>query len=415
MSNITLHSGQIAALEQLTKILSEPQPIDKARILALTGISGVGKDTAWKTIAADYPDKIFTPHYMLRSPIIGKGYTRVTTTTQSEFSKYSRDPVTAIIVKGMNEEETVRYLDSSGKDFGKISMDQLIEHSLGIPLLADRLLQNPDLDESQLAMIAGSYLRVNFSYQQAEEIRLDKTQLEKYFNLPVSESIKTTFENLSYRQGKIDFSWDLSRILKKQALVKKRYGYKLLNPFLKCPASSDLYKSVGRDYGNDPRLNLFAANLSEEQCKLIEHELFPRVYLNSHTGTRFDMFSADFRKVTMQMQDHQKEHVICEEGIAEHFRSYQDYSIQGNLPITSLQGKKGTFKFHAHEHDGMVTNQLHGAMAVESLLQHMGVPYIIDFGMLKKGFKYHPKTNQLEEIDQFDQRLSRVRNERSNW
>ena len=408
MSNLILHSGQKEALEQIVQIVEQPAEGDFPRIVALTGISGVGKDLLWDAAKDKFGDDNFVPDYSLqfepRRYRSRKGNI-FTTVIPLELGmiRWPGD-IVSVIIKGMNPDEMSGYLTQFTSKFGEFTEEQLVEYSLGIPLLAQRLLQNQCIREEELAMVAGSHVRSSVSRKLSKAMLEDPKVLDDYLSIRMNDKVMEAFKNpQSSGICSISPHAELPRVLERQGEINRRYRKNLEKPFFVCPESAELYTDMFASDGKDPDFNLFAPNLSPVQCKKIEEELFLPFaeYHLQVEGTRFEMFGGDFRKVTMVLDNGRRTLIASTEGEPGDIRLFQQAYSDGQLSINPIEGNPRSLYFHAHEHSGLQSNQLIVGMATETLLQHMGVEYVVDYGMSEKAFKYNPENNSLPEIGRF--------------
>ncbi|HIJ11684.1 TPA: hypothetical protein HA278_06510, partial [Candidatus Woesearchaeota archaeon] len=381
------------------------QPVEgRLCVIALTGISGVGKDSLWDSIKDNFGEKRFVPHYSLEfSPEEyrhRKGHI-FTTTTPIELARLNwRGEVVPIIVKGMNADEMSTYVTQFSERFGKLSQEQVVEYSLGIPLLAQRFFQNDGMTEKELALIAGSHLRYCVGGHVAKRIRENPDALDRYLSLPLNDDVRDVFETTEPNPYTYSFEEVYARVLERQAEIRQRYENNLTSPFFVSQESADLYADMITNGGDNPCFDLFAPHVSREQFQRIERELFSR---QRHTlnGTRSDMFGAQFRKVGLWLEYDSHVKMAFTEAHPEDIQKYQHALREGELPLESSSENPGAFYLHSHDHRGFTINQLLIGMATETLLQHMAVEYIVDYGMAQKACLYDPKTNTLTEIPRF--------------
>ena len=103
------------------------------------------------------------------------------------------------------------------------------------------------------------------------------------------------------------------------------------------------------------------------------------------------MFGGNFRKLTMVLDNCGQGKTVSSEGNPDNIQHYQQAFVKEELPFEVIPGNKGSFYFHVHEHKGVAFNPILVTMATETLLQHMGVAYIVDYDLLDRAFHYDPK------------------------
>lgn len=414
MSDSALHSGQQQALEQLVQIVDQPVEGDFATVVALTGISGVGKDSLWDAVKDRFGEKKFVPDYSLEfSPeeYQSRRGNIFTTTTPLELERLRwKGRVVPVVVKGMTADEMSTYLTQFRDKFGNFTEEQLVTYSLGIPLVAQRFFQNQDIGEEELAMIAGSHVRNCVSGKYAGKVIENPEDLDDYLSIRMNDMLVKAFRE-SERAGMFtpSFQSQLPQVLEKQAEINRRYRKNLASPFFVCQDSAELYAHMLARGGSNPEFDLFVPNLSRDQCERITKELFEphaEYHLQEH-GTRYEMFGGNFRKVTMVLNDGWRSREASSEGQPEDIKKFQRALNDGKLPLEVAPDNSGSLYLHAHEHSGLTLNQLMVGMAAETLLQHMGVAYIVDYGIAEKAFKYNPASNSLNEIGRFSREVLR--------
>ena len=408
MSDLILHSGQQQALEQILEITKSPGEV--ATLIPLTGLSGVGKDTLWRSVRTKVKKKRFIDiDHLLDSPQHhnSKPGFVFTTSTLEEVGRLNWDrDIFPVIVKGMNVVEIADYLAKFEDQFGSYTQNQLIEHSLGIPLLAQIIMQNQNLSSRELALVTGSHLRHCLDHRSINLLLEKPENWVDYLSVPVSSSIREAFENA----GRDEYSnkygqTDLPDLLEKRAELQKTWRITLEKPFFICPASSIVYATMWKTSSFYSDLDLFAPNLSPAEIQKIQAELFASP--GQDKGFRYQMMGSPTRKIALALADEKDllQWYFGERVSPEDIKSYQQAHQEGGFPLSVDSQNKGSFYFHAHEHAKLKYLQLALGMATENLLQNLGISYVVDYRIIEKAFCYDSTTNTLNEIDQFSKKL----------
>jgi hypothetical protein len=124
--------------------------------------------------------------------------------------------------------------------------------------------------------------------------------------------------------------------------------------------------------------------------------------------TRFEMFNGNFRKVDLFLDDGFHITAIRSGGRPNYMEIYKKALKAGSLPVEVTSDKIGDNRslfLNTDDHKNLRHNQTNVGMAVETLLQHLRVEYIVDNQIAGKAYRYDPASNSLIDIDPFNVRV----------
>ncbi len=392
---------QKVVTNQIIEIFEGSQ--DQKVIVALNGLSGIGKST----IEEQMQDKLSylgirrltsEDRYNLRRINSNKCFI---TTAGHEFNSFKEQvsenlkgyQLIEVVLPPMTKEETNNYIEKQNvNNNSSLNQDQLIELSLGVPVLVNYFLGS-DINEETAKWISAGYLKENaislgYRYDQAKDF------LKKFFQQTPSKRVLETFDK-TYSIA-TDFEGQMYWIYKKMADHVKR-GILEESPKFKCDTSTDIYNKMSKNKGA-PWINIFIPNLKTQDLQRINQAIgciYPGRYERTNTS-RFDMFSADFRKVVIWQRDINGEEILD--------TSDQFWNTQVAEYAKEFESRLGVSKneasvlVHSHEHEGMSCNPVRVGWLVESMLQQKGISYYVDNRTLGMNYCYNPEKNEIVEV-----------------
>lgn len=394
---VNLSQSQEQAAGDIRALLRRPTTGGVEPLVAIHGLSGVGKDTLWSVIQDEFSDTTFVDYHsmwQLKEPEVQRRYVTTVIPAETTRLKWPKD-IHLVTVRGMTEEEIRDYISERAEEGRDI--EKIVQQSLGIPLLASNLLSRQFTDE-EADLLVGTHLASGWDYRES------RSDIMKYLQMRPSANVARIFRNSdSYRY----FFHDLPKILRNYEALRRK-GVELNSPFFQAKNSYAIFEAqeLG-DYGTITRI--LAPNISQADYETIRYELLPEgetteIYGGSDRSekSRFQVFRTSWRKVEIYLVPEDKTSEIVDirymdntsasDGL-DNWRRFELNELQ--LPESFTQDQSGSFFIFAHEHAGQPN--LNVAWLAESLLQNLGVPYIVSHGG-RDTYLYNPGKKLMEPV-----------------
>ncbi|MBW2967356.1 hypothetical protein KY362_02615 [Candidatus Woesearchaeota archaeon] len=436
MSPVKLTKAQLEAKEEIQAIIETPVESRCAPLIILEGLSGVGKDTLYETIREEFDRLRYKKVESFGNKKIcipAKTGHFLTTATPDELEhrlkhvdiRWEGD-VHKVRLNGMSPEEILEYLTGQGVEDPR----QIAHNSMGIPLLADRMLKEGYSSESDQLSCLLEYLTPQFSSDTIGKILRDpKSVLEGYVRIFPDARLALQFDKeqgeararakrqmVEYKERRRQR--DIEGILRRREELKiggycpgaTREGRENQpsHEFI-APESEELYDRL--ETRGDPYIQILAAVDTDEQFRHLEHMLFsePLIYrIPGAESPRFYMFGAMLRKVAIILAHpagHETHTVNCEwhqdDNAEEYARFVIDLESKG-VPEDLIPKQGGRLFVEAHDHEHQYINPRKVGWLTETLLQHAGMPYVVDYFVLQETYRYDPEDRRMHRTGQLD-------------
>ena len=375
------------------------------RFIILTGLSGVGKSTLLEGMEPTLKEnKVLATSYGL----LGWDDSTIRKTKRHQGlviidcdlnearmikndKNFSGIDLDTIIVKGMNEAETkTLFINLLGTQKTKVPVDILTNLSLGVPLLVEEFVAEPNLTREIAVRMAASYLTKAWGIESERLLKIKPSQEV----LELSQKIDPMETSSIYDC--------LSEILKRKS---EREDFKaLLSPLFVASESERIYSEMASTRDNNrSRIIIFAPNIPAESMTIIEQELKDFSYEKIAWCPRFHMFAAGARKTTLWMKDLSGREQVYEGEFAEvNLRILNDLNVlygKGDFPIQKTKGQIGQLFLSAHEHTELTLGPAIRGWVIESLLQQLGVSYYANNATIGKKYLFNPETKDIEYLE----------------
>jgi hypothetical protein len=394
---------QLAANDLLTSLNT-----DKPTVSVLSGLSGVGKSAILKAIAPEirndavvvedflnfeyHAGELRQKGHILVSAALPKELEEFEPSIRKQFSEFS---LNIIPVKAMTEDEIGSFLSvHPEKDRATVPLNLVAKYSLGIPLLAERMLF-PGLDEDLISRMTASYLRGSSG---AVFYRGEPQELEKYLRDRIPQKVtEKLFEMAtSFNQTNIYDSLDVA-LAERQKLVLK--GIFEESPLLVAPESEEIYQYMLQK-GDDAWIDIIVPELNGNDLLRLQQAFGDKWgNYNESESTRRRMFPFSYRKVSFWHKDSLGKEYVGDEYLDQFVEKAQEIQrkfFNGNYAMKPKRLDNSGFIIHAHDHRDLTYNPTVIGWATESLLQQRGIRYIVNNRIYGKIYGYNPESKHIE-------------------
>lgn len=385
-------------------------------VFILSGLSGVGKTEVLKhlhgLVDGDYGKVLLDDDVSMQiEDWYKQGYNGsifashtpnaiFDTNSVSEAAKKSGVPSLQFELPGMSKSETTAYLATFPKSADqRLSKDQIVEYSIGIPLLVQQLMI-PGINEYVAARIAAKYLQSNVARAYDKGVR-DALHGRLLQLRPNSNIAKALHELATFDYHLYD---DIHIVLELMRKANERTGYVEESPLFVAIESEQAYEQIlsTRTDHTHAMLEIFIPTMSYKDMERAKHAFgIEQGYV--YEKPRLELFLANKRKLGIWYREDR-----FGDGITyfdeENYRQYigkvakWDENIQlGKLPFISPKFGSAMF-IHVHDHHGGIINPVNVGWCTETMLQHRDIPYFVDNFMLGKRYWYNPLTKHIEII-----------------
>ncbi|MFA6446574.1 MAG: hypothetical protein WCW14_05000 [Candidatus Paceibacterota bacterium] len=413
-NQIELTSTQRAAAD----LVFEAFEADKKQniIVALNGFDGIGKSTVEEQIK----DKLsftkvacipFNETWKIRDNHLHKCFVTTAGNEMASLKDIAKEnlqkhQIIEVTLPAMNREEITKYIkDMKSPNNGNLTSDQLIEFSMGIPILVQQLL-SPGMDEETASLISAGYLREKAVVYGTGINSLDDV-CSKYLQIRPSNKILESFGKLVGSHNL--FQQKLFYIYQKM-LEHTSGGIMEESPKFVCPESNDIYQKIFSSRKDvDAWIDIFVPNLNDQDLQRLNQAVgmdYPGsygTYTSSEQTSRMSIFGAGYRKVNIWQKLGTGE-VISDESdpywsgsVAMYAKNYIE-RFQKETDILKLDNNLSSFLIHSHEHSGMIGNPMLVGWLMESMLQQKGIPYFVNNRTYGAEYVYLPQEQKIRII-----------------
>lgn len=399
ISDIVLTETQAGIAQNILDDLAKPD----ISIVVLDGVSSVGKSTLLEHIrpsieAAGYtiPDD----EYFDIRKADGKVVVPLTLSKRGYMERIgfdsSRKDLHWHTLPAMNEAEITSYLQGKENN-SPLMIEEIVRHSLGVPILADSFTGDICLTQKSAINIAAHYFVENIG----EHIDF----AEDYFQLPITEDLYDALHEAAYELRHI-YSL-LPKIMGRKDMVTKEFGVVEEPPFFLASDSISIYDKMLSGGDSSPNIvSIYAPEVGEKDLDRIR-EAFG---LSSRPGLLFNVSGNSSRFLMFDVQGSTHKIDVAVRGIdgkiAKSYCDDYDYTSkqqktfqEREYPIKPSLPDSGEFFFCKHDHRDLsrLTTIRFGWM-IESLLQQRGIPYIASNGLVREQYAYIPQQQKIQMI-----------------
>lgn len=431
MEQLTLTETQRRAANEVLSTLDDSV---ERQLIVLEGLSGVGKSLLLFSLREDIEARggiVFDDEsiYGIGNVINNQQGHVVVPATLNESSyineKAEKIPdlaVSTVILPGMSLEETTAYVQHMERKNSPLPLEQLVQYSIGVPLLAETVgLMGT---EENAARLAANYLRQNLGTGGWRDLDSQTLQdgVKKYLQMDVPQTI---LESLEVRRKMKDEPYSMLVYYLKRLQDLKRKGVQEPSPLFVAPESMEIYGDMLMRHESYPRVEIFAPELNDEAVHQISKSFGIRIRNNGilpsdpndsirlmfgedqqvldQEAPRALMFGQNiYRKVHMQLRDREGNAYNMYDGAGSRFfhldsliSDFMDQYKSGKFPLKPGNTERGMFYFLSVDHPYGEIKVSSDAWMAESLLQQLGVAYIVNNGIINKKYFYNPQQNRI--------------------
>lgn len=388
-------------------------------IVVVEGLSGVGKSTVIDClINADqgitYLDPTEIRHNEAEYPTEGSIITDDTATNYKSEpiedllqTQNTQRPIQKFVLRGLTFDEIEEYIQNHTlQEPSHMSFEQIARYSMGIPLLANQLIDN-NLTPEQAQKVVANYI----VYSIGKVSKTEKlTQFAaQYLQMEIPEEvISLLYEIATTRQSRFIYQ-DLHNVLAKQAELNAQ-GLIEESPLFIATQSEIIYDQMLRNAEKDfakASIDIYVPNLTAADLERIQNA-FGYNSLDEldeqSQATRAKMFMANYRKTFFWHQDELGQQFRDPHGgsrLKRQVLNCQTFYNNGQMqiPNSGINPTTGSFFIHAHEHENMTFHPAQIGWMVESLLQQRGIAYFVNNETYGRQYVYNPQSQQIEFIE----------------
>ncbi len=424
-------SKQIQPLSEQIRVLQEimewvVNPDSTQSYFVVVGLPGVGKTTlleAEQSLTSQPNSRTCEASHLLFSPSnpTGKlGERVIIAATPLEYKRLMQDfKLTDIntrmtIMKSMPHDEALSYVRFHRAKRGALSDETVATLSLGIPLIADRLLADDQLTEDFAALIAANHI-----VQTLPLVKEDHSIVDAYLASPLPQLVIDKFPEVSYGWGEISSIYqNLGIVIDSIRERSNKLRVPYISPLFLAPESVDIYNEILKGIeGRDPSL-YFVFALPDEDFLRVVHTLGLGYIHGSYREDsdwigasfmfntplqerRLAAFGAEQRKVGIwffRPRDKKPTAIPIE---TFHVMSimngdgYWEQNDEGQFLEELSSTGLSYFVIRAYDHFELKGNPLLVGWALESLFQQMGVGYKVVNQFIQKEYVYDPQQNRI--------------------
>jgi hypothetical protein len=327
--------------------------------------------------------------------------------------------VISCVLKGMTFPESlqlVKRLKGDGKTL--LTDDLLAEYSLGLPLLVERLLVDPNLSEDNATQMVGSYLGRQLPDDEHGKLGLYHG-VNYYLQMDPPDVVMTAARAVLRNKHIYDYvgpALDKIKDLKQQGIDEE-------SPFFIASKSVEIYNEMLKLRAARARagIDIFVPQLEEQDLKSVARSLgigkaveISEYWLNGDPGMnlveaqdeaiRFrKVFGHYYRKTAIWFRGLDGETGLGHSesrDAAKHAQNAEKDFLAGNLPLKpSDSGNFARLFFHKHAHHDETHDPANGGWIIESMLQQRGISYLVSNGVLDTSYFYDPGTQSINFAD----------------
>lgn len=372
----------------------------KKTIIVLVGLPGVGKSTVLNTFAASFIQELggivsnidnMGTDFDHSRPIVIEATPSDLPTIQKQFP----DMVLEHHIKAMDEDETRNlfqtYMEARRRNVPEDKFKKLLQLSMGIPYLVYRLVRS-SISEKDAEQIAFIYLIENFSGDFPDVQNQISNSL---CILPPNEVIQRFMDakgnGEKILENIINHAKEKSVEIQKNSIISEE-------PVELDAATSDIYsQALENPHGN--QIGILVPQMSVENYQKVGQYLgFLRgnnVTMSIQTlreSAWFQMFGVDTRRMGLwtKMPNLFERTVLSKEVLDISAERNELQRMSKGLPIQRLVLPTGSLHVHAYGHHGNI-NPLLAGLAIEKLLQELGIMYVVRNDIAGINYYYDPE------------------------
>jgi len=396
---------------------------DRDSIVALVGLPSVGKTAILETLgpgiegsgggALSYRGTIDQLVHGNRDELPeGPKIMSVSPLEAARLQAQTAIPTKIIIVPAMTREEIAEYVNRhmhpDQKDLGSI-----VDVSLGVPLVALRLIEHPQLDPAHAERVTLGFIK-NYLEQLNGHGGLD---LSRYIQMPLTTRMA---ELIKSGDASDTFYARMGEALARHAQYAKE-GKVLESPMFVAPESFHVYNRavqienvVGDVFVEEykasqsvgPQIQVYAPSSPSNAFSRIKQEFREWEGHGSSIllGERADLFgSLPSRRLAVHYTNQGVETSLISAqfeqnevpNLKESIKHLEFLIEMYNMPLPRLR-TGNSFFVHQHEHPELILFTICLGWNVESLLQQLNVPYVAVNGMTNQLYAFNPETKHLQ-------------------
>lgn len=322
-------------------------------------------------------------------------------------------PAKIIVVPAMNREEIAEYV-SRHKHPDQKDLGSIVDASLGVPLVALRLIEHPQLASGYRDVVAFGFIRSYLAELTANGSRL---KLGHYIQMPITQHMAALINS---GDASDTFYARIGRALARQVQYAGE-GKVLESPIFIAPESFHVYNRavqienvVGdlsvEEYNASkpvgPQIQIYAPSIPSYAFNRVKQEFkeweghTPSILLGDRAGL-FGSVPARRLAVHYIDQGNQTSFVSAQfeqsevPNLKESIRHLEFLIDMYNMPLPRLR-TGNSFFVHQHEHPELILFTICLGWNAESLLQQLNVPYVAVNGMTNQLYAFNPETKHLQ-------------------
>ncbi|MEK6837335.1 MAG: hypothetical protein AABX69_01675, partial [Nanoarchaeota archaeon] len=318
-------------------------------------------------------------------------------------------PAKIIVVPAMNHNEIAEYV-SRHIHPDQRNLGSIVDASLGIPLVALRLIEHPQLAPTQGHQVAFGFIRAYLE-------ELTGQNLGPYIQMPLTQRMVALIKS---GDASDTFYARIGRALARQAQYAGE-GKVLESPMFIAPESFHVYNRavqienvVGNVFVEEynasksvgPQIQIYAPSISSYAFNRIKQEFKeweghkPSILL----GDRASLFgSLPARRLAVHYTDQGNETSLISAqfeqnevpNLKESIKHLEFLIDMYNMPFPRLR-TGNSFFVHQHEHPELILFTICLGWNAESLLQQLDVPYVAVNGMTNQLYAFNHETKHLQ-------------------
>ncbi|MBI1935487.1 hypothetical protein HYS31_03525 [Candidatus Woesearchaeota archaeon] len=401
-----------------SSVLEELVHVEGKKLILIEGISGVGKDHLVDSIKIEIGTKgaIILPSHSLDfyhpEDVEGRfqndgNYIAAVTPIQARWTAEGMNEhlpqvlLSNHVLKGMSLDEAIAYTKNLGVQNCSLSNEAIANYSLGIPLLAQMLAGYQDINLFTAKRIAAAHLSHTLDPLMLE----DADTITKYIQTPLPDGLVEAARKIT--PFSISHIYEIAPDIIQNLLKISKKGFKEESPFFLAKESEEIYtKMFQHCLFSEVDFSIFIPELKPDDSERILRALDIIRYPDfidraSDRSSRILAFGnpAAYRKAGVWLRDGNLEGVTDDEEdgyISQKARKLEDEYIRNQLPLKPKNRNGSRILFHKHEHSELRDGIVRVGWALESLLQHRGIPYIVFNGVVDKNYFYEPSKNKIK-------------------
>lgn len=424
-----LTETQQQAAQAVLRALEVPS---SPKIVFLEGLSGMGKSLVINSIRPEIAGRnavvmeylglgTFGPFEQSRMSgqnVVSMGTPRELLLVKNRFANGAgKREVISHTLQGMTIPETValiRDLRTTDRTT-RLMEEQLVQYSLGIPLLVHQLLADPNINEAVAAHIAGHHLGHNLrQVYYPDEL---PASANKYLQIQPTEQMLYIASTSTFISKRI---YDhLGRVFEGMEETQKA-GINEESPLFVASESVNIYNRMLREgRHSNAWIDIFAPEINLQDLERLtqafgfqQDEFYQGTsevdfYYAEQETTRVKMFGyiyvSGYRKTAIWFRDTRGGKLFGEnegQDVKDWARAAEKDFQAGELPLKP-SGRRGigSFYFHRHGHHGESFMPASAGWMVESLLQRRDIPYLVNNKAIDEKYVYNPQNQSIEYRD----------------